>query len=411
MFTQQSQLIGKTRREGPEEAEAISHSLLVRAGYIDQLASGIFSLLPLGYLAISNIEKIIGEEMRAIGAAEVSLPAMQPAGLWRESGRLDTMDPPLFRLEDRHGKDMVLGSTHEEVMTDLARKHIESYKDMPLACFQIQTKFRNEMRATSGLLRLREFRMKDLYSFHRDGQDLAEFYSKAQSAYENIFSRCGLKVYPVVADSGTIGGSLSNEFMTESEVGEDKVGVCPKCGYAANLEVIGEDASACPECKATLEIKTCIENAHIFQLGTTYSEKMGAMYVDEDGSKKPIMMGCYGIGIERLLATIVETHHDDKGMKWPQEISPFAVHVTPLQNTVMDAAQEIGQKIAEHVDVLIDDRDLSAGEKLAEADLLGMSTRIIVSEKTQEKGEIEVTQRADGASEMVSVDDFIGQLT
>ena len=176
MLTQQSQLIGKARKEGPNDAEAISHTLLVRAGYIDQLASGIFSLLPLGYRTIDKIESIIREEMNAIDAAEISLPALQPAGLWKESERLDTMDPPLFRLTDRHDKDLVLGSTHEEVMTDLARKNIESYKDLPLACFQIQTKFRNEMRATGGLLRLREFRMKDLYSFHRDEQDLEVFY-------------------------------------------------------------------------------------------------------------------------------------------------------------------------------------------------------------------------------------------
>lgn len=410
MITYQSKLLGKARKEAPSDAEAASHKLLTRAGYIDQLASGIFSLLPLGQQVSRNVEEIIREEMQGIEASEVFLPALQPASLWEETGRLTTMDPPLFRTTDRHDRELVLGSTHEEVITDLARKNIESYKDLPLAVFQIQTKFRNEMRATGGLLRVREFLMKDLYSFHRTLEDLQSYYLQVQDAYKRIFERCDLTVHVVEAQSGTIGGAVSHEFSVEAVTGEDQVAVCPNCGYAANVEVLSDENATCPKCSTQLEIKACIENGHTFQLGTKYSEKMNAFFNDEDGTRKPIIMGCYGIGVGRLVAAIVETHFDEKGIKWPASVAPFNVHVVGLQSSVMKDAELLAQQIGQKVSVLFDDREVSAGAKFAEADLIGIPTRIVISEKTQKEGHIEVSNRITGEKSFVSEAEFLATL-
>lgn len=409
MLVYQSKLLGKTRKEAPSDAVAPSHKLLTRAGYIDQLASGIFSLLPLGYLTANNIENIVRDEMLALGATEVLLPALQPATLWEESGRLYTIDPPLFRVTDRHEKELVLGSTHEEVITDLTRKNIESYKDLPLAVFQIQTKFRNEMRSTGGLLRVREFQMKDLYSFHRTQEDLQEYYERVRGAYLNIFERCDLSIRTVQADSGSIGGAISHEFSIEAKTGEDSVAICPKCDFATNTELVADKDNPCPHCSTTLQIKACIENGHIFQLGTTYSEKLGATFSDEVGLKKPIEMGCYGIGIGRLMAAIAETHFDDVGLRWPETVSPFAVHVVGLQSSVMDKARTVASNISEHTSVLFDDRDVSSGEKLTESDLIGISTRVVISEKTKDK--IEVKKRTQKETKLMTVEDFIKTLS
>lgn len=401
MVTKQSKLFSRARKEAPADAEVASHKLLTRAGYIDQLGSGLFSLLPLGWLASKKVEDIIRDEMKKLGAQEILMPALQPASLWQESGRLDKMDPPLFRLADRHNKELVLASTHEESVTDLARGIIESYKDLPAAVFQIQTKFRNETRATGGLLRVREFQMKDLYSFHRSEADLASFYGQVQQAYKNIFERCDLTVYVAAASSGTIGGAVSHEFQVAAASGEDRVLVCPKCGYAANSEVGSELNNVCPECGSALEIKNCIESGHTFQLGTKYSEAMRAYYTEEKGESRPLVMGCYGIGVGRLLATVAETHHDERGLKWPNTISPLAAHILPLQGSAQKDAEDF---VAEHLaglDVLFDDRDISAGQKLAESDLIGITHKIIISEKTKAQHKVEFINRATGTHDML----------
>ncbi len=411
MLIDQSKILGKARREAPTDADSVSHKLLARAGFIDQLGAGLFSLLPLGYLANERLVTIIREEMHAVDGLEVHLPALQPAALWAETGRLTTIDPPLFRVKDRHDKELVLGSTHEEVITDLARKHIESYKDLPLAVFQIHTKFRNEVRATGGLLRVRDFQMKDLYSFHAQEKDLQAYYEKVKEAYKRIFARCDLTAHVVKADSGTIGGAVSHEFSVEAEAGEDKVAVCLNCDFAANVEVFAETEKVCPECGGTIEIRACIENGHIFQLGTKYSAAMNALFTAEDGQKNPILMGCYGIGVGRLLATVVETHHDEKGMIWPEEVAPAAVHVLALQPSVVAAAREFAQQAATGVDVLFDDRDITPGQKFAEADLIGIPWRVVISEKTQDKGVIEITERATGERTMETAEEFLGGLT
>ncbi|MGC9049167.1 MAG: proline--tRNA ligase, partial [Patescibacteria group bacterium] len=281
----QSKLFTKTLRNDPKEARTISHKLLVRAGYINQLTSGIWSLLPLGWRVYKKIEKIIREEMNEIGGQEVYLPTLQPKELWQKTGRWETIDPPLFKVKDRHNKWLGLGSTHEEVITDLARQYIKSYKDLPLAIYQIQNKFRNEMRPTGGLLRTREFIMKDLYSFHADEKDLDKYYKQVLSAYYKIYERCGLKAIAVSAPSGSIGGSVSHEFMILADSGEDKILICQNRDWGINLE-IGRSQDKCPNCSGKLEQKNAIEAGHTFKLGALYSQKMGASFTDRDGQKK-----------------------------------------------------------------------------------------------------------------------------
>lgn len=408
MLIRQSKLLGKARRAAPADADTISHKLLVRAGFIDQLASGLFSLLPLGYRVNKKIENIIRRQMQALDATEVFLPALQPAALWQESGRLTTMDPPLFQVKDRHDKNLVLASTHEEVITDLARRAIDSYRDLPLSVFQIQTKFRNELRPTGGLLRVREFLMKDLYSFHRTKDDLQEFYERVRQAYLAIFDACDLKAHVVEADSGSIGGSISHEFSIEASTGEDKVAVCPKCGWATNVQA--QKQAACAQCGGPLEMRACIENGHIFQLGTTYTQAQGALFAAEDGTRAPIEMGCYGIGIGRLLATIVETHFDEQGIIWPAVVAPVDVHLIALQEEVRADAEALAQELANHKDVLLDDRPLSAGQKFAEADLIGIPTRLVVSAKTKAQNKIEAVERATKASRLLTHEELMRAL-
>lgn len=405
----QSKLFSKTRKEAPTDAEAVSHKLLVRGGYISQVGAGIYSMLPLGYRVQKNVEQIIREEINAVGGQEILMPALQPASLWQESGRLDGMDPPLFRVTDRHKKELVLASTHEEAVCDLARNIVSSYKDLPLAVYQIQAKFRNETRSTGGLLRVREFIMKDLYSFHASEKDLQDYYEAVVGAYNNIFKRCGLVVRVAQADSGTIGGAVSHEFQVEAQSGEDLVFVCDKCSYAANGEVVKSEKEACPECGGELRTVNCIESGHAFQLGTKYSQNMGVNFTDDKGEKKPVIMGCYGIGVGRLMATIAEVHHDEKGLKWPESVSPFSAHVLALQPSVLDRAKKLADKFAVSGSVLLDDRDVSPGQKFAESDLLGISKRFVVSERNMASGQVEEVNRISGETKLLQFEEVVGQ--
>lgn len=409
----QSQLFTKTLRSDPKDAQTISHKLLVRAGYINQLTSGVWSLLPLGWRVYKKIENIIREEMNAIGGQEVYLPTLQPKELWQETDRWETIDPPLFKVKDRHDKWLGLGSTHEEVITDLARQHIQSYKDLPLAVYQIQNKFRNEMRPTGGLLRTREFVMKDLYSFHTSKEDLDQYYQKVMEAYHNIYQRCGLRSIAVEASSGSIGGSVSHEFMILADSGEDKILVCQKGDWGMNLEISkSRNIESCPQCGGKLEQKNAIEAGHTFKLGTLYSQKMAANFMDKDGHQKPLVMGCYGIGLQRLLATIVEAHHDKDGIIWPKAVAPFDVHLVGLDlenKKIADRAEEIHQKLIEaNLDVLYDDRLESAGVKLKDADFIGISVRLVVSQKTGTK--VEFRERNNKLIKLLTPKDIINKI-
>lgn len=404
----QSKLFSKTLKTAPKDAETISHKYLTRGGFINQLASGIYSFLPLGFKVYKKIENIIREEMKAIDGQELYLPVLQPKKLWQESGRWDTIDPPLFKLKDRHGKELALGPTHEEVLTDLARQYIKSYKDLPQAVFQIQNKFRNEMRATGGLLRVREFVMKDLYSFHTSEKNLDNYYEKVAKTYKKIYERCDLKAVMVQASSGTIGGKISHEFMVIAKDGEDKILVCQKCDWAGNLE-ISKNIKVCPICQGKIKQENSIEAGHIFQLGITYSERMGANFIDLDGKSKPIFMGCYGIGLGRLLATIVEASNDQNGIIWPETVAPFKVQLLTLgQNKqVLDYSNKIYQQLlTAGIEVLYDDREnITAGEKFADADLIGIPYRLIISEKT--KDEVEVKKRGEKQAKLMRIEGVI----
>ncbi len=409
----QSQLFAKTLREAPRGAEAPSHKYLVRGDFISQLASGIYRLLPLGWRVYKKIENIIDQEMKTIGGQRILLTTLQPKSLWQESGRWNNIEPPLFKLKDIHGKQLALASTHEEDITDLVRRRVATYKDLPFSLYQIQNKFRNETRATGGLLRVREFIMKDLYSFHTSREDLVKYYNKVKIAYSKIFKRCGFKAFLVEADPGTIGGKLSYEFMVLSKLGEDKVFICKNCGYAANQEVI-KATKKCPKCsKNTLEKKSSIELGHLFYLGTKYSKILKATFLDKDEKTKPIIMGCYGIGLGRLMASIVEVFHDEKGIIWPESVAPYKVHLLSIgkDKEVAKKSQVLyNELIKQNIDVLYDDRKESPGVKFADSDLIGIPIRLVVSKKTLEKSSVEVKRRDQKKTRLVKTKDLIKQL-
>jgi len=392
----QSQLFAKTKKEVPKKAEVISYNLLARADFIEQTISGVYRFLPLGFKVLKKITEIIRKEMQNLGGQEVYLPTLQDKKLWLETNRWQTIDPPLFKLRDRHKKETALGSTHEEEITDIVRKRVKSYQDLPLYLFQIQDKFRNEMRVSGGLLRTKEFSMKDLYSFHTTEKDLINFYNKVKKSYFKIFKKCALSALCVQASSGSIGGELSQEFMVTTEVGEDTVLICKKCAFAANIEKIGK-AKKCPKCKSVLDKKRAIEIGHIFNLGTKYSKALKANFIDKNGRIQPIVMGCYGIGLPRLMAAVVEISHDEKGIIWPKTITPFDVHLIQIENTkkVKESSEKTYRDLQKAgIEVLYDDRKAKTpGEKFADADLIGIPLRIVVSERTLKQNCLELKQR------------------
>ena len=567
-----------TLREDPADAEVVSHRLLLRAGFIRQLGAGIYSFLPLGWRVAQRAMRVVREEMDRIGAQEFFLPALHPAEVWKESGRWEVMGDTMFRLRDRKGADMCLGMTHEEVFTTIARHEIRSYKQLPQVWYQIQTKFRDEERPKSGLMRLRQFIMKDAYSFDVDRAGLDKSFEDQRGAYQKIFDRCGLKYHIVEASSGAMGGSESNEFMARTNAGEDFIAVCESCGYAGNLEkatsrippiedeagldapeefptpgvrtiedlvtfpggaeasrqiktlvyvatdgatqeqypvlallrgdhqlhevklgdslgasqvraahpeeireLLGASAGslggvgardkpaaskqqprivadsslkgrramttgankddhhlrgvdierdirpdlwadlrtvqkgeACPVCEAgTLDIFKAMEIGHIFKLGTKYSESMGARVLTQEGKEVPVVMGSYGIGVERIMSAAVEQSHDADGIVWPRAIAPFDVVVTVTnvkQKEITDAGERLYAELrGAGLEVLLDDRDERAGVKFKDADLIGVPFRLTVGKKISE-GKVELFERATKQSEDVSLDDVVTQV-
>ena len=556
-----SRLFGRTLKEKPSEADSVSHQLLLRASMIQQVATGIYSYLPLGLRVLKKIEQIIREEMDKVGGQELMMPSLQPFELWEQSGRYPSFGKTLFTIIDRKNHKLVLGPTHEEIITELVRRFVQSYRDLPLLLYQIQNKFRDEPRSRGGLLRVREFLMKDLYSFHADDKSLDKTYYEIIQAYTNIYSRCGLPSAVVEADSGAIGGKESHEFMLVAETGEDEIIHCSECGYAANVEkaqitkvnmenekllpieeiatpniktiedvasfvcvptiktlkavfysadgrivfaairgdldinetklknllkvtdlrlatdsevtkvgliagsaspigikstqIIADDSvllgtnfvagankpdthlknvnyprdfkadmiadiaiarhgDQCPQCKAKLISKHGIEVGHVFKLGTFISEKLGANYLDQDGAIRPIIMGCYGIGLGRLLAAAVEQNHDDKGIIWPVSIAPYHIHLCPLQMDnieVSEAAERLYKEITEAgIEVLFDDRSESPGVKLNDVDLLGIPLRIIVSPRTLQSKDAEVKWRDQKGPVLFQIDGLFSEI-
>ena len=561
-----SQFFLPTLKEVPAEAEIASHILMLRAGMIRKLASGLYTYLPLGLRALRKVEDIIRDEMNKAGAQELLMPVVQPAELWKESGRWDHYGNELLRIKDRHGRDFCLGPTHEEVITDLIRKHIRSYRDLPLNLYQIQTKFRDEIRPRFGIMRAREFIMKDAYSFSIDEASLDQIYQAMYKAYCNIFDRCGLDFRPVEADTGSIGGHASHEFMVLAETGEDAIACCTKCNFAANTElapvkaqedgleflsgneelrtvetpgkktveevtefldkkakqllktllfiadnrpvavlmrgdhelnevklknvlgaqslemadaetverltkapvgfagpvglssevkVIGDIAISkmqdfvtgankkdthftgvnwkrdvpppklfdlrvitekdpCPRCGGEIEIKRGIEVGHIFKLGTKYSETMGATFLDAKGREKPIIMGCYGIGVGRTVAAAIEQNHDEKGIVFPKPIAPFDVIISVINikdKEMMNTAEKIYSELKQKgMEVLLDDRKERPGVKFKDAELIGIPQRITIGKKLQQKGVVELTIRKTGEITEVQADKILSKL-
>ncbi len=410
----QSLFFVPTLKDAPKDAEVKSHKLMSRAGLIKQVAAGIYTYLPLGYKVIQNIERIIREELEKIDASELLMPALQPSDLWKESGRWDKYGPELMRLTDRKNRDFCLGPTHEEIITQVVRDYVTSYKKLPLALYQIQTKFRDEMRPRFGLMRGREFIMKDAYTFSATNEGLDEWYKLFSKAYIDIFKRCGLDTKIVNSDVGQIGGDEADEFMVMSEVGEDNITYCDMCEYAANQEHSGlNEGDPCPICGAEVKVARGIEVGNIFKLGTKYSESMNAKFIDSNGKPQPMIMGCYGLGISRTLMASVEQHSTENGILWPKEISPFQVHIVPVNlkdEAQKDLAYEIYYDLKQKgIEVLLDDRAERAGVKFKDADLIGIPYRVVVGKDSGE-GLVEFSDRFKETKQLIKKTEILDHI-
>lgn len=410
----QSQLFGKTIKESPKDEVSKNAIFLERGGFIQKTFAGVYEYLPLGFRVLKKIENLIREEMLATGAQELLLPALHPLENYIQTGRSEI--DVLFHTELAGGKKLVLGQSHEEIATPLVKKFVDSYRDLPLAVFQIQTKFRNELRAKSGILRGREFIMKDCYSFHTDEKDFERFYEIQKNAYCKIFKRAGIgdQTFLTRASGGTF-SKYSHEFQTVTDAGEDTIYICTSCSLAINDEIKNETL-VCTECGGSGFRKvTSIEVGNIFPLKTKFSDAFGFTFQDAQGEKQPVVMGCYGIGLGRLMGAVVEVHADSKGIVWPESLAPYRVHLLELSSErgeVRDYAQKMYDAlIAKGVEVLYDDRaGMSAGAKFADADLIGIPWRCVVSEKTLEKNMIEVKARNALKVEFVSEEELFERL-
>ncbi len=388
--------------------------LLTQAGFVNQLMAGVYTYLPLGLRVLNKIQNIVRSEMNALGASEIYMPALHPKDLYDTTERWDKIDV-LFKLVGHGEKQYALGSTHEEVVTPLVKQYVKSYKDLPLAVYQVQDKFRNEARAKSGLLRGREFSMKDLYSFHTSEEDFWSFYERSKGSYLNVFRRCGLDAM-VVDASGGVFSKYSHEFQVATEHGEDLVYHCD-CGFAQNREIAEVKAGdACPTCgKGVIKETKTIEVGNIFPLKTRFTDAFDFKVAGPDNTPLDVFMGCYGIGPSRVMGSIVEVHHDDKGMMWPKSVAPFQVHLATIGSndaTMNEQIESTAQSLVEDlnsagVEVLWDDRDVRAGEKFADADLIGIPLRLVVSEKTLGENAVEWKERHETQSRMVAQGDVV----
>jgi len=407
----QSQLFIKTSKTIPKE-ESKSAQLLIRGGFIDKLMAGVYSFLPLGFLVLKKIENIIREEMIKIGAQEVLLPALHPKEIWEKTDRWKY--PEMFKLKDRREKEYSLGWTHEEIISFVLSKFVHSVKDLPVAVFQIQTKFRDELRSKGGLLRTKEFIMKDLYSFHETDEDLDRYYEIVKEAYFKIFERCQIKekTFLCLASGGAF-SEYSHEFQTETESGEDLIYLCENCKLGVNKEIIQKEKYQCPQCKRKISktLKT-IEVGNIFKLGDRFTKPFNLKIKNKEGKEKFIVEGCYGIGLPRLMAAIVEVHHDERGILWPKEVAPFLVHLIPIEMTekkIINSAEKIYKNLLrKNFEVLYDDRkEKSVGERFYDADLIGIPYRVVVSKKTLQKECVGVKRRDSKQEKLIKIKDLI----
>jgi prolyl-tRNA synthetase len=408
----QSQLFTKTSKDSLSDSDSINADLLTRAGFIGKTMAGVYSFLPLGYRVIRKIEQIVREEMDGIGGQEILMSALAPKTLWEKTGRWNSVDV-LFKVPAAGDQEYALNPTHEEVVVPLARTFLRSYRDLPFSCYQIQTKFRNELRAKSGVLRGREFIMKDLYSFHRDEADLDRFYGVAQGAYDRIFERLGLgdRTYLTYASGGTF-SKYSHEYQVLLPQGEDQIYVsveAEKQGkrIAINKEIFEEGTTVCPATGGKeFRPERASEAGNIFKLGTKFSEPFALQFTDEAGKVRTPVMGCYGIGISRLMGVLAEAFGDKDGLRWPEAVAPFRTHIVPLAKSRDEESWKVAEQLSQKLpESLLDDRiDLSTGARFADSDLIGISRRIVISPKSLKAGGVEVRERMTGASEILAVD-------
>src|SRR3989344_2673250 len=397
-----SELFTKTRRTPPKDEESANAIFLEQGGFIKKEAAGVYTFLPLGLRVLNKVENIVREEMDRVGGAEILMPALHPAENWEATGRWNKFDA-LFKTESRFGGRYALGPTHEEIIYPLLKHFLSSYKDLPIKVYQIQTKFRDEKRAKAGLLRSREFRMKDFYSFHAGDKERDKFYEEMKKAYLKTFRRIGLKVIVAEASGGTF-SELSLEFQVASLAGEDTLFLCKKCGSARNKE-IAASGEECQKCGGeTEEIKT-IEVGNIFPLKEKFAEDFGLKFKDTKGKEHLVSAGCYGLGTTRVMGTAVEVGHDERGIIWPKEIAPFQIHLVGLDK---DASKIYSMMIAEGREVLYDDRrGATAGEKFADADFIGAPARVILSARTMQDGSVEIKKRSAKNAIMVKIKDLL----
>ena len=419
-----AKLIFSTQREDPSDAEIVSHKLMIRAGLIRQVSSGIYNWLPTGKKVLHKVENIIREEMNSAGAQEILMPMVQPVSLWEESGRIEQYGKELLIFKDRHDNEFCLGPTHEEVITDLCKNILTSYKQLPITLYQIQTKFRDEIRPRFGVMRSREFVMKDAYSFDLDQESLDLTYENIRAAYLNIFNRFGLDYRLVKADSGAIGGSDSEEFHVLADSGEDLLAFSDKSDYAINAELLIElqedqdpaslEGQDSPDGKGKLKLKRGIEAGHIFKLGTKYSESFNLKIQGDNESILPYM-GCYGIGASRIVAAAIEQNHDEKGIIWPNSLSPYEIVIVEAnpkgKEDIKTKCEEIyNLLLANGVDVLWEDTDKRPGVKFADMELIGIPVMIIIGDKALKNNQLELKTRKDVKPIMVSQENLLNAL-
>ncbi len=420
-----SNLLLATQRENPSDAETVSHQLMIKAGLIRQVAAGIYNWLPTGRKVLRKIEEIIRKEMDSSGAQEILMPMVQPTSLWEESGRIQQYGKELLVFQDRHERSFCLGPTHEEVITDLCRNVIKSHRELPMTLYQIQTKFRDEIRPRFGVMRSREFIMKDAYSFDLSSEGLDRSYQTMKEAYVNIFQNLGLDYRIVKADSGAIGGSDSEEFHILADSGEDLLAFSDSSDYAINAEVLVElideqdpnslQGKPSPDGKGNLLLKKGIEVGHIFKLGKKYSESLKLRVQGDDGDIYP-EMGCYGIGASRIIAASIEQNHDEKGIIWPKSLCPYEVVIVEAnpknKENIKDTCKEVYELLASNnIDVLWDDRNKRPGVKFTDMELIGIPIMIIIGDKSTEDNKVEVKVRLEEKTERVSPQDIIQKLS
>ena len=408
----QSQALGRTRKEEVKDETSINAQLLTRAGFVEKLMAGVYSFLPLGFRVLSKIENIIREEMAAIGAQEVLLPALQPQHIWETTGRWESFEA-LFRLQSRYSdRGYAMGPTHEEVATPVVQRFVSSYKDLPTSVFQIQTKFRDEARARSGLLRGREFRMKDMYSFHATQRDLDDYYERVTHLYGRVFERLGLgQVTFLTYASGGSFSKYSHEFQAVTASGEDTIYVCRDKKIAINRDIFAEVRTTEEFRGLEFTEERAIEVGNIFKLGTRFTKAFGMEVLDASGGREPVLMGCYGMGPSRIMGSIVEVHHDARGMIWPQAVAPYDVHLLLLSRDeagVQEAQKVYDQLKSERVDVLFDDRPgVGNGAKLNDCDLIGVPLRVVLSSKSFAQNAAEIKRRGGDEPELVPLENLV----